>query len=380
MFFYRQVLATDARRICFSDFFGLCVSVQGGNPLCKGADLSIANFAANCKTAKGSGRINRIAANNLYACDCKSGVIIFICILADKRGESVNSIVYDIQTNETQGEFPYKLFYCENVITADHCHTETEIISILSGEATVQINGVKYELKKGDIFFAASGDIHSIEYSEHKRLVIQFKLDILKELYIYQDDIDFMFSKLHSSARVSTDWDERTKSDFTDILNALMQAEKNKDTPLYRIRVYSLLYRLADIFASELPEDEEQKRKLWLLSNKKDYAKIEKMFVYIHKNFDKNITLDSMAEQFHYSVNYFTRLWKKYIGTSFHQYLNEYRITQAMAMLRETDKFIVDIAYATGFQSIKSFNRVFKQVTDISPSQYRESYKVKTEG
>lgn len=294
------------------------------------------------------------------------------------RGEGVKNIVYDIQTNETQGDFPYKLFYCERGITADHCHMETEIVYILSGKATAEINGVRYKLNKGDVFFAASGDVHSIEYSEHKRLVIQFKLDILKELYTYQEDIDFIFSKLHSGARVSTGWSERTKSRFTDILNKLMSAEDIKSEPLYRIRVYSLLYSLADIFASELPEDEEQKQKLWLLSNKKDYAKIEKMFVYIHKNFDKNITLESMAAQFHYSANYFTRLWKKYIGTSFHQYLNEYRITQAMAMLRETDLFVVDIAYKTGFQSIKSFNRVFKQITNISPTQYRETAVVET--
>lgn len=143
MFFYRQVLATDARRICFSEFLRPLRFGARRKAILQRRGFKYSEFCRKLQDGKRRREINPVAADNLYACDCKSGVIIFICILADKRGESVNSIVYDIQTNETQGEFPYKLFYCENVITADHCHTETEIISILSGEATVQINGVK---------------------------------------------------------------------------------------------------------------------------------------------------------------------------------------------------------------------------------------------
>lgn len=287
----------------------------------------------------------------------------------------MKNLIYDIQTNETSGQFPFKLFYNENVITTDHCHTEIEIIYIIKGESNVCVNGVHYKLREGDVMIASSGDIHSIEYSVQRRMVVQFKLDMLKELYAFSEDIDYIYKKLHSSARVSSKWSVKTARRVEASLKELGEAARRLNNTEYRLKVYAVLYRLIDIFTGELPEDEEQKQKLRLLSNKKDYAKIERMFVYIHDNFDKNITLEQIAAQFHYSTNYFTKLWKKYIGTSFHQYLNEYRVTVAMKLLKETDLLISDIAYRTGFQSIKSFNRVFKQITHINPTEYREAEK-----
>lgn len=220
---------------------------------------------------------------------------------------------------------------------------------------------------------ATSGDIHGIAYSDNRRLVIQFKLDILQELYSFSNDIKYIFEKLHSISRVSTKWGEQSRKQVKEIILGLKHAEENLSGTEYRLRVYSLLYQLIDIFINDIPEDEEQKQKTQVLQNKKIFGKIEKLFVYVHDNYDKNLTLEEISTTFHYSSNYFTKLWKKYIGVSFHKYLNDYRITRAMALLKESDLLVADIAYKMGFQSIKSFNRVFKSVTGMTPTEYKKS-------
>lgn len=287
----------------------------------------------------------------------------------------MENMVFNIQTHETNNDFPFKLFYNLNGIALDHCHTEIEIIYVLENEMETHINGIAYNLHQGDVMIATSGDIHSVAYTNNLRMVVQFKLDMLQELFHYGDDINSIYDKLHSIERTSINWGPELKKSVGKIMLGLKNAHDNLIGLKYRLKIYSLLYQLIDILVNNVPEDAEQKQKNSLLNNKKAFNKIEKLFIYIHNNYDKNITLEQISADFHYSVNYFTKLWKKYIGTSFHSYLNEYRIKKAMALLKDTDYFVVDIAYKTGFQSIKSFNRVFKSVTNISPSEYRETIK-----
>jgi len=63
-----------------------------------------------------------------------------------------------------------------------------------------------------------------------------------------------------------------------------------------------------------------------------------------------------------------------HFNKSFSELANEYRLREAQELLTTTDLSITDIAYSVGFSSITSFNRVFKEITEQSPTEFRATH------
>ena len=92
---------------------------------------------------------------------------------------------------------------------------------------------------------------------------------------------------------------------------------------------------------------------------------------YLSKHFTEEITLRQVALELGYSYQYLSRAFNKAIGISFKELLNQYRIEYAVELLIKSDRSITDIAYATGFQSIRSFYRVCEKMYGKTPKSLR---------
>ena len=92
---------------------------------------------------------------------------------------------------------------------------------------------------------------------------------------------------------------------------------------------------------------------------------------YINRKKEKNITLDSVAEQFHISRYYLSHLFRKSTGFSLIQYLTQRRIGEAQILLQSSEKSVADISLMTGFSSSSYFNNVFRRYVGMTPIQYR---------
>lgn len=90
----------------------------------------------------------------------------------------------------------------------------------------------------------------------------------------------------------------------------------------------------------------------------------------IHMQYMKNITMESVAGQMNYTPYYLSRVFKKYTGCTFSEYLSNYRIEQAKKLIREGKLSIKEIASATGFNSQGYFAKIFKKYTGVSPSDF----------
>ena len=95
---------------------------------------------------------------------------------------------------------------------------------------------------------------------------------------------------------------------------------------------------------------------------------------YVHKNYDKKITLDDVAKITNMSNVTFNRYIKKRTGKTFINYLNEIRIGYATRWLIEKDKTISEIAFDTGFNNIANFNKVFKSIRNCTPSEFKSEF------
>lgn len=102
----------------------------------------------------------------------------------------------------------------------------------------------------------------------------------------------------------------------------------------------------------------------------------EAMF-YIHDNYYKNITVETISEHLGLNRTYFSTLFKKQANTTPVDYLISYRISEATKLLRETDLSVNEIAVKTGFESAVNFYMRFKQRIGIPPKDYRKSVRGK---
>ena len=103
--------------------------------------------------------------------------------------------------------------------------------------------------------------------------------------------------------------------------------------------------------------------------------KIRQALKHIHAHFSEPISLTSVCDTVVINQAYFSEIFKKEMGIGFNQYLQNLRIEQAAALLRERpDLAISDIARISGFQDPNYFCRVFKKHLNMTAQQYRESH------
>lgn len=98
---------------------------------------------------------------------------------------------------------------------------------------------------------------------------------------------------------------------------------------------------------------------------------VERILYYIHSNYKEQISLKSMAQDLYISENIIRTLLQTHLNASFKDVLTGYRIRYAEALLVVTDLPILDISLASGFNSERTFSRLFSRKNGISPSTYR---------
>ncbi len=99
--------------------------------------------------------------------------------------------------------------------------------------------------------------------------------------------------------------------------------------------------------------------------------KLDVTIDYIHENYRENLSRDGLAAAADFDTDYLSRLFKIYTGEKIGDYINNLRIEDACTLLVQTDKSIIDISMEVGFESLRTFNRVFTKFTGSTPSQFR---------
>lgn len=98
---------------------------------------------------------------------------------------------------------------------------------------------------------------------------------------------------------------------------------------------------------------------------------IHKAIQYINKNFNKDISLESVSEHIHLNPQYFSRYFKNNTGVNFIEYVSKIRIKEGKKLLVCTDKSISRISMDIGYLDPAYFTKVFIKYEGISPHKYR---------
>ena len=100
---------------------------------------------------------------------------------------------------------------------------------------------------------------------------------------------------------------------------------------------------------------------------------ISKAREYIEENITEELPLSRVAKAVHTSSFYFCKMFKKITGLNFTHYVSRVRVEKAKTLLQNPNLRISEIAFDVGFQSLTHFNRVFRNITGTSPTEFRRS-------
>ncbi|MEZ4969149.1 MAG: AraC family transcriptional regulator [Flavobacteriaceae bacterium] len=104
--------------------------------------------------------------------------------------------------------------------------------------------------------------------------------------------------------------------------------------------------------------------------NKTDNKGLDEIYEFVFKNFNQPIGSKDVAEIAKMNPSAFSRFFKRIHRKTFTRYLNEIRIGYACKLLIENKNSITPVCYESGFNNISNFNRHFKSITGMSPSDY----------
>jgi len=264
--------------------------------------------------------------------------------------------------------------------TPKHMHEFMQINYIYKGRAMHVVNGQKCEVVKGDIFVIPPQVVHYIEPCDDDAEVVEFEFT---PSFINQnfDDIKNAEAFLDFAYIAPFLVDESlVKPKFnligpiqTEVESILSEALKEyaDRRPGFALMVRSLLLKLLVIVGREFTSyvDNSKSRPLY----EKHRGLILGSLEYIEQNFDKDLSIELVAKEFTLSQSYFSFLFKSITSKTFTEYLNGIRIAKAQEMLKTSDKRVIDICFEAGFRNVNHFNRIFKQITGVSPVTYRKN-------
>lgn len=246
----------------------------------------------------------------------------------------------------------FKIFKSVNINFIHHLHKEYEAVFVLDGELTFFLGDKEYRLQGGDFALSPVNSIHGYKSENSTCYIMVFSPSyvpqvnsILKHKQFSEPVIDSHKLSGEIPAIVHSLYDGKTKSRFV---------------------VKGLLYQLfGELMAINLLVDVDPSLHDDLL---------KQAIEMITENYHENFSLDAIAEHLNISKYYLSRIFNKKLNCSIPDYCNWLKIEDAKHLLNNSESSILDISLNCGFDSLRTFNRVFKKITQKTPGEYRKSF------
>jgi len=249
-----------------------------------------------------------------------------------------------------------------------HYHEGLEIYYLLNGERYYFIDNRTYRVKKGDIVLIDKNILHrtiDADNPDHERILIEFHNHFLQPHSKEIKDIDTYscFNKRKHILTINIEeqiWIENH-------LFKMIKEDKNKYKgylsylKILLLELLIFLGRQTELNSSSTAEYPGQTHK-----------KMAEIASYINKNYQYNLSLNKIANNFNYSPSYLSKAFKQVTGFNFVEYKNNVRVKEARKLLQQTSLNISKIAGMVGYNNITHFGRIFKDITGYSPLNYKK--------
>lgn len=254
------------------------------------------------------------------------------------------------QIGNSKGNYHYDINTYFNLHWTPHFHKNIELIYILDGTLSLNVNGKAEQMQKNDYALILPDQIHSFHTPHTSSIWIavfsrQFVLPLSAELET-KEGAQAIF---HPSDSVHQFLLEHL---ICSISSTAMKAAG--------------FCAACDEYLRQTPTSPKGEKNADLICRVLDY---------VEEHCHENITLASACEYFGYEYHYFSRILHQNYQIHFPTLVNECRVERAIHALQTTEKSITDIALESGFQSIRNFNHVFARITGSTPKDFIQNGK-----
>lgn len=247
-----------------------------------------------------------------------------------------------------------------------HMHSDVELFYVMEGTVDFVLEDKEYCLEKDDFLVVNVDKKHSF-HAKDGFIAACMHISYTKLSKMLKQNLVFFWC---NTALEDNEITDELRSIIKKIIGE-QYADKGQD----EIYIQSLYYEFLHVLTHDF------------LLNKEDrhYAEEEHKFDerkhmivdYIRMNYDRQISLNELAQKLYLSNAYLSKYIKRQFGMSFVEYVNSVRLSYALSQLLYSDKPIVRIAMDTGFASSAALNKAFKEKYGMTPTVYRQQWKDK---
>ena len=242
-----------------------------------------------------------------------------------------------------------------------HLHFHMEIQLVLEGSFQVTVDGETKILNKSDMAVIFPNCVHGrnpVNEDENARVAV-----IAVKPFMAGEFDNTILNFLPSKPFVLA---EEMPSQAIFAYKELIKLQETRpdDTEYYNILVHSYVQI---ILATVLPKLDVSR------NSHPEYYVIQKAISYIYNNFSQPLSLEKVASHVGVSRCHLSTVFSKHMHIGYKNYLDDVRLNYARKLLEDTDDTILSISYESGFNSLRTFNRIFEKTFDMSPNQFRKS-------
>lgn len=252
---------------------------------------------------------------------------------------------------------------------AEHRHADIEINYCAKGSLSVIIDKKEHCIGEGELLLVSPMTAHAYPDSqtgENAVLTVIVGAAFLKKFFAYFSNAKH---PVYTVQRKAMNASCKRLFDALEETVELFRCGEEKNDLLMRGNLYRVCAYLIDVITETGETPKEGNREMAKVAN------IERALEMIYYDFAKPLTIEDAALATGYGKSNFCKIFKKITGDTFHNVLNRQRVEAACGFLGGTDLSISQIAAQVGFEETKTFCRVFKSVTAMTPGEYRKSTK-----
>ncbi|WP_027627073.1 AraC family transcriptional regulator [Ruminiclostridium cellobioparum] len=274
-------------------------------------------------------------------------------------------------------DFPFSIkftdmepFYCMN--HTFHWHNYLEIAFVKKGKGIYYVENRTYEMNEGDIVVINNIEPHYMEVLPPVNMVMPVVM--FEPQLVWSSESLFDYNYMEPFFERSSNFNNKidSKSEIGRKIFAMLseiEDEYVNKTVGYKLMIKAKLLHIITYLIRHYQDSSKSTESI--TSKSKRLEKLEKVFDYINGNYSQKIELHTLAELAYMSPNYFSTFFKQSTGFTPIEYLNKMRISKSIEMLRETDFSVAQIAMDCGFNNLANYNKIFKQLTETTPTRIR---------
>ena len=249
------------------------------------------------------------------------------------------------QKENFNGVYDFRCRPHNSFIVGSHIHEYSEILYCRKGDCEILINGKELHLSDNEFVFIPPNYIHRYNCTE---------VDLI--CAVFSNDFIPLYFNLTGGKKLKVNKFKAEK--LTEIFNELPKTDKSDAL---------LITAYLNIICNKVIDRGEFEK-----SSATDGILYQKVISYLADNFKEDVSLKGIADKFGYNKKYLSYALHSLTGIHFSDFIAMYRVEYAKELLlKYREKSVAEIAGDCGFTAINTFNRQFKKMTLMTPSEYR---------